>query len=311
MGFDTAPARRTTLPEEPGPAAAPEESGKQPQAAIRTALDAVGTLPDEEIALADTALLFARLDAPEADWRGARTHLTVLAREAAELTHWAGAGAHDQAEAMAAMLGCRHDYSGDHETYDDLRNVNLIRVTERRRGMPIGLGVIWLHCAEVAGWDCYGINFPGHFILGLDGDDGQAVLDVFSGGKILDLGDLDAMIARVDETHRPISIGRGEMMPRLSGRMSKREVLVRLQRNIAFRREAAGNLRGALRCIEDMLRIAPADISLWQEAVVLNQRLDQMAAAVRCMGRVVALIPPGKDADLARAAMKRLRSSLN
>jgi hypothetical protein len=26
---------------------------------------------------------------------------------------------------------------------------------------------------------------------------------------------------------------------------------------------------------------------------------------------VVALIPPGKDADLARAAMRRLRSSLN
>jgi hypothetical protein len=60
-----------------------------------------------------------------------------------------------------------------------------------------------------------------------------------------------------------------------------------------------------------MLRIAPGDIGLWQEAVVLNQKLDQMAAAVRCMGRVVALIPPGKDADLARAAMRRLRSSLN
>jgi regulator of sirC expression with transglutaminase-like and TPR domain len=271
----------------------------------------VGTLPDEEIALAETALLFARLDAPKADWRGARAHLSVLAREAAELTHWAGGSAHDQGEAMSAMLGCRHDYSGDRDTYDDLQNVNLIRVTERRRGMPIGLGVIWLHCAEVAGWDCYGINFPGHFILGLDGDDGQAILDVFSGGKILDIEDLDAMIARVDETHTPRATSQGELMPRLSGRMSKRDVLVRLQRNIAFRREQAGDIPGALCCVEDMLRIAPADIGLWQEAVVLNQRLDQMAAAVRCMGRVVALIPPGKDADLARAAMRRLRSSLN
>jgi regulator of sirC expression with transglutaminase-like and TPR domain len=145
-------------------------------------LDAVGSLPDAEIALAETALLFARLDTPDADWRGARAHLSLLAREAAELTQWAGSSAHDQGEALSAMLGCRHDYSGDRVTYDDLRNVNLIRVTERRRGMPIGLGVIWLHCAEVAGWDCYGINFPGHFILGLDGDDGQAILDVFSGG---------------------------------------------------------------------------------------------------------------------------------
>jgi regulator of sirC expression with transglutaminase-like and TPR domain len=274
-------------------------------------LDAVGSLPDAEIALAETALLFARLDTPEADWRGARSHLSVLAREAAELTHWAGSSAQDRGEALSAMLGCRHDYSGDRDTYDDLRNVNLIRVTERRRGMPIGLGVIWLHCAEVAGWDCYGINFPGHFILGLDGDDGQAILDVFAGGKILDIEDLDAMISHLDETHTPRATSQGELMPRLAGRMSKRDVLVRLQRNIAFRREQADDLPGALRCIEDMLRIAPGDIGLWQEAVMLNQRLDRMAAAVRCMGRVVALIPPGKDADLARAAMRRLRSSLN
>ena len=82
--------RRTTLPDEPDPTAAPDENGNHPEVAIRSALDAVGTLPDEEIALAETALLFARLDAPEADWRGARTHLSVLAREAAELTHWAG-----------------------------------------------------------------------------------------------------------------------------------------------------------------------------------------------------------------------------
>lgn len=278
---------------------------------IRAALDAVGTLPDEEIALAETAVLFARLDAPGADWRGARTHLSLLAREAAELTHWAGRNAHDQAEALAAMLGCRHDYSGDYETYDDLRNVNLIRVTERRRGMPIGLGLIWLHCAEVAGWECYGINFPSHFILGLDGDDGQAVLDVFTGGKILDAEDLEGMLSRVDEGRAARARMRGERRPVLAGRMGKRDVLIRLQRNIAFRRENAGDLVGALRCIEDMLRIAPADIALWQDAVVLNQKLDQMAAAVRCMGRVVELIPPGKDAERARAVMRRLRDSLN
>ncbi len=271
----------------------------------------MGTLPDDEIALAETALLFARLDAPEADWRGARAHLSVLAREAAELSPSTGSSAQEQAEVLAAMLGCRHDYSGDYETYDDLRNVNLIRVTERRRGMPIGLGIIWLHCAEVAGWECYGINFPSHFILGIDGDDGQTVLDVFSGGKILDPEDLDGMMARVDENHVGRPQRRGERMARVKGRMSKRDVLLRLQRNIAFRRQTGGDLAGALRCTEDMLRIAPGDIDLWQDAVVLNQKLDQMAAAVRCMGRVVALIPPGEDADRARAAMRRLRSSLN
>lgn len=265
----------------------------------------MGQLPDEEIALADTALLFARLDAPEADWRRASKHLSLLAREAAELRSWAGRDAQHQAEALAAMLCCRHDYSGDYETYDDLRNVNLIRVTERRRGMPIGLGIIWLHCAEVAGWDCYGINFPRHFVLGLDGDDGQAVLDVFSGGRILEEEDLASMLARVSDNRRQ------SWAPRLRARMGKREVLIRLQSNIAFRREEAGDFDGALICREDMLRIAPADISLWQQTASLHQRMGQIGAAIRCMGRVVDLIPPGEDAERARAAMRRLRGSLN
>lgn len=229
----------------------------------------------------------------------------MLAREAAELTGWVGRDALGQAEALGGMLACRHDYNGDYETYDDLRNVNLIHVTERRRGMPIGLGIIWLHCAEVAGWDCYGINFPSHFILGLEGDDGQAVLDVFAGGRVIDAEDLDAMLDGLgDDRPRP-------PRPALTDRMGKRDVLIRLQRNIAYRREGAGDLPGALTCIEDMLRIAPSDITLWQQSVVLNQKLGQIAAAVRCMERVVALIPPGEDADRARAAMRRLRGSLN
>ncbi|MCB8880018.1 transglutaminase family protein [Acidisoma cellulosilytica] len=273
---------------------------------IRAALDAVGQLPDNEIALADTALLLARLDAPGADWRRAQKHLTLLAREAAELQLWAGSSAQDQAEALSGMLGCRHDYSGDYETYDDLQNLNLIAVTERRRGMPIGLGIIWLHCAEVAGWDCYGINFPSHFVLGLDGDDGQALLDIFAGGRILEPEDLEGMLARIGDGRR-----RAKAAPVLTVRMTKREVLIRLQQNISYRREQSGDLAGALRVVEDMLRFAPGDINLWQQAAGINQQMGQIAAAVRCMGRVVDLIPPGADSDRARAVMRRLRSSLN
>ena len=46
------------------------------------ALEAIGTLPDAEIDIAEAALQLARIDAPDADWRAARAHLTVLAQEA-------------------------------------------------------------------------------------------------------------------------------------------------------------------------------------------------------------------------------------
>jgi regulator of sirC expression with transglutaminase-like and TPR domain len=93
--------------------------------------------------------------------------------------------------------------------------------------------------------------------------------------------------------------------------MTKREVLIRLQQNISYRREQSGDLAGALRAVEDMLRFAPDDINLWQQAAGINQQMGHIAAAVRCMGQVVDLIPPGADSDRARAVMRRLRSSLN
>jgi regulator of sirC expression with transglutaminase-like and TPR domain len=273
---------------------------------LRAALAAVGTLPDKEIDLAGTALLFARLDSPEADWRSAQRHLSIVAREAAEVARWAGGSAAAQAEALAGVLACRHDYSGDYENYDDLANANLIHVIARRRGLPISLGIIWLHCAEVAGWDCYGLDFPGHFILGLEGEDGQTILDVFAGGQTLDQQDLTELLTRVQGRRTRLVASSFQRR-----RMGKRDVLLRLQRNIAHRRYKAGDAVGTLRCVEDMLLIAPDGIALWQEAAALNQQLDQMAAALRCMGRVVDLAPPGADAAHARAAIAELRGRLH
>src|SRR5450755_1782053 len=97
----------------------------------RTALDAIGELPDTEIDLADAALQLARVDAPGADWGAARTHLSDLARAAVRLS--IDVGADDlaaQATALAGLLAGRFGYQGDAETYDDLANANLIRVVE-------------------------------------------------------------------------------------------------------------------------------------------------------------------------------------
>ena len=115
----------------------------------RDSLNAIALIPDVEIAIGEAALQFARIDAPEADWRVARAHLSELARDMVELS----AGITDlaaRARVLARVVAGRHGYHGDELTYDDLANANLIRVTERRRGMPVALGVIWLHRAKAS-----------------------------------------------------------------------------------------------------------------------------------------------------------------
>jgi regulator of sirC expression with transglutaminase-like and TPR domain len=271
----------------------------------RDALDAIGQIPDAEIDVAGAALQLARIDAPEADWHAARAHLSELARDAVALA--AEVPEEDvaaRAGMLAGLIAGRYGYAGDQETYDDLVNANLIRVIERRRGLPVSLGILWLHCARAADWGAHGLDFPGHFLVALKGRGVQAVLDVFAGGNPMDARALRALIKSVEGPA-------AELSPGLLRPMSARSVLLRLQNNIRQRRLRAGELTGALACTEDMLRIAPDAAQLWREAALINQRLDRVGAALRCFERFLELVPAGDAAARARIVMDELRGRLN
>ncbi|GAC1338640.1 MAG: SirB1 family protein [Acetobacteraceae bacterium] len=280
----------------------------------RDALDAIGQLPDVEIDIAGAALQLARVDAPDSDWRSVGRHLSELAREAVDLARGLPTDSMaERARALAGLITGRHRYAGDTETYDDPANANLIQVVERRRGLPVALGVLWLHCTRAIGWGAHGIDFPGHFLLALEAQPvgkvrgaarQQVVLDVFAGGVPLEAKDLRALMKHV--AGPSVELRPGVLQP-----MSARRVLLRLQENVRVRRLRKEDLDGTLACTEDMLRIAPDTASLWREAAVIHQRLDQVAAALRCYGRFLQLVPEGEAADRIRATMDELRARLN
>jgi len=271
----------------------------------RLALEAIGQLPDTEIDIGEAALQLARIDAPSADWQAARRHLSELAQLSVEtalsLDH---DGLTERAEALAQLLGKTFDYRGDTETYDDPVNANLIRVIERRRGLPVALGVLWLHTARAAGWECHGIDFPSHFLIALEDGNKQVVLDVFQGGTVLAAKDLRGLLRRIMGPD-------AELQPGLLQPMNTRRVLLRLQNNIMTRRLQGGDIEGGLTCTEDMLRIAPDQAELWRQSGMLNQKLQRVAAATSCYRRFLDLVPEGTAADAVRAQLALLKSMLN
>ncbi|WP_149537059.1 SirB1 family protein [Siccirubricoccus phaeus] len=279
-----------------------------PEAEARAALEAAGTLPDAELDLGAVALQLARIDAPEADWRGAAAQLTSLAQAAvaaATADQEADAGdAERRRAALAEVIHARFGFAGDSRNYEDLANANLIRVVERKLGLPVALGIIWLHAAEAAGWAAHGIDFPGHFLLAIEGRSGQAIVDVFDGGTGLSAPDLRILIKRIEGE-------RAELRPGLLRPMDKRQVLLRLQNNIKLRRLRSGDMAGALACTEDMLRLAPDAVVLWREAGLMNQRLDRISAALSCLERSLELEPEGEAARRIRLVMEELRQRLN
>jgi regulator of sirC expression with transglutaminase-like and TPR domain len=271
----------------------------------RDALEAIGVIPDTEIDIGNAAIQLARVDAPNADWRRAQAHLSDLARDAVAIAKSLDTkDVSMRAEALAGLITGRYAFAGDSQTYDDLANANMIRVVERRKGLPVALGIIWLHAARAAGWGAHGVDFPAHFLVALEGKSVQAVVDVFAGGMTLDARDLRTLLKRVEGEN-------AELRPGLLRPMSARRVLLRLQNNIMTRRLQGGDLAGALTCTEDMLRIAPDHAELWRQAAVMNQRLDRVGAALRCFDQFLVLVPEGDAAARVRGAMDELRTRLN
>ncbi|WP_439577587.1 SirB1 family protein [Elioraea sp.] len=267
----------------------------------RATLSRFGAADDEPPDLAIAALLFAVLDLPGGDCTPARAHLAALSVEAAALRNTAPA---ERAGALAALLADRHGYAGDTETYDDLANANLIRVIERRRGLPVALGVLWIHAARAAGWPAWGIDFPAHFLVGIEGEGRPVAIDPFARGHVPSAAELHARLGRLADEDAAIH-------PRLFRRMRDREVLLRLQNNIRIRRLRAGDLAGALACLEDMLRLVPRAAPLWCEAGLVHRQLGHPRAAMACLERCLSLDPSGEVATQARAMLTEIRSTLN
>jgi regulator of sirC expression with transglutaminase-like and TPR domain len=271
----------------------------------RAALTAIGQLADSEIDIGNAALQLARVDAPDSDWKAAARHLSDLAHGAVQRAlSMHGEDLPARAAMLADLLAGEFGYEGDLESYDDPANANLIRVIERRRGLPVALGVIWLHAARAAGWGSHGVDFPQHFLVALEGHKTQVVLDVFHGGQVMSARELRALLKQVEGES-------AELRPGLLQPMSTRRVLLRLQNNIMTRRLESGDLRGGLRCTEDMLLIAPDQAELWRQAGIMNQRLEQVAAARDCYQRFLELVPEGSVANGVRTQLDILKSMLN
>ena len=133
---------------------------------------------DADIDLAETALLLSALDEPSVDLVPYRQHLDLLASDIGAMTR-PGSGLMECIDTLRVAVYTTHGYSGDRRSYDDIENANLIRVIDRRRGIPVSLGIICIHAGRVQGWSAAGIHSPGHFLIQVSTTGKLAILDPF------------------------------------------------------------------------------------------------------------------------------------
>ena len=259
----------------------------------------IGEASEEPLDIANAALMLSALDhsgRPLAPYREHLTDISERARAEGKLATTAEEGG----RALATLLVGRYGYDGDRLRYDDPQNADFIAVIDRRRGLPVALGILYMHAARAAGFQATGLSSPGHFLMRIGWRSSEALIDPFNSGAVLDaerLGSPPGMGIRAAEESGPIEP------------VGDVDVLLRLENNLKVRALQNGERMRALEIAKRMVLIGPRRPDLWMELGRLNEAAGALGAAQKAFEACLSLVPPGQtlhnEAALSLHTLKR------
>lgn len=234
-------------------------------------LTRLGLIDEEAIILDEAALSLALPDNPETDLD---PYYALLAEIAARLDAVAPdvATPHERADALSLVLNGEFGFTGDRETYDDPANADLIRVTDRRRGLPISLAILYVAAARRLGWTASVLDLPGHVLVLIGEPADSVMIDPFQDGTLVHA---EQLVALLSASPRPPTSEIVEVPA-----MPNRAILARLLLNQAVRAEDGGNGRRALELYERITAFAPDYSHAWWQRARL-ELVDQDVASAR------------------------------
>lgn len=259
------------------------------------------TLADEmarpSINLPRAALLLARAIAyPQLD-----ISITLRAlNEIAEYAHDAvdaRLSVEEQGEMLARLLFRELGFRGDVATYADPRNSYLNDVVERRLGIPITLSLLYMDMAARLGLPAYGVNMPGHFIVGLHTRDGDHLIDPFHEGRRLSLNDCAELIQMSIGYAGPLDAAWFEPAP-------AETILVRMLNNLRaiFVNEQAWDK--AVAVIEQLRVVQPDEPEHLRDLGLVYYRQNALPQAAHYLESYMQKAPEADDAAVIREGVR-------
>lgn len=269
----------------------------------------VGELSDNDIQPAQVALLFSSLRHPEKSKQSYDHHLQTLCDDVAQrYQDLRDNGAEDSLEtklaALKHIIADKHAYAGDEETYDNIDNADLMRVIDRRKGMPIALTLLYIHVGRAQGWSVDGLNFPGHVLCRIEQEGARLIFDPFDQCAVMSAPGLRALLKKVMGDKAELSASYYDVS-------TNRDLLVRLQNNIKLRQIDMGDYTEALDTIATMRAVAPDEYRLLLDAGVLYAKTGQQKAAIEMLENYIARTPLAQEKMEAQSILNHLRDSLN
>jgi regulator of sirC expression with transglutaminase-like and TPR domain len=258
--------------------------------------------------LAKAALMLAALDHPDRKLARFRDHLSELADKVRAEADFARDGER-AAHALSSVLAGHYGYEGERGDYDDPGNADLMAVIDRKRGLPVTLGILYIHAARASGMEAQGLFAPGHFLMRVAVKGSEAIIDPFNGGALLDRERINTpgfgaplLVPEPGSADQP-----DPFAP-----VSDIEVLLRLQNNIKNRALKDRDTARAIEILRRMAMIAPRRNIVWLEFGRLQESAGALSYA-RGAYETCLKLPRSSDqvSNEATFALQALKRRLN
>lgn len=195
-----------------------------------------------------------------------------------------------------------HEYgfTGDDQDFDNIENANILRVIDRRKGLPIALGILYLVILDHFDCQVAGLNFPGHFIVRVQKDGQSMIIDPFRDGRILQAHDLREIL-------KAVSGENAELSHDYYTEIDRREVLVRLQNNVEKRLITEEEYAKAIEIVDASIAFAPDEYRLYLDSGVLRAKLGEFEPALTALETYIAISPDPQGRHEAEAIIHQIK----
>jgi regulator of sirC expression with transglutaminase-like and TPR domain len=213
-------------------------------------------------------------------------------------------GAEERVVALNQFLYGDLGYWGNTEDYYDPRNSYLNEVLDRRTGIPITLGVVYMELGRRVGLPLEGVSFPGHFLVRLRLRGGALVLDPFTGGAPQAEDELRRRLERVIPDRARGGVPLAELpLDEFLEPASNRQILSRVLRNLKGIYREAGKPERVLEVLNRMLVVSPDASAELRDRGYVYQKLECWRPALKDLTDYLEREPDAPDIDDVRASL--------
>jgi len=270
-----------------------------PVGEIRSRLQEEVSRGEEGMNLARGALLMALEEYPQLPVEQYLGRLDTLAEEVQDRLAGEDAPLVVLRE-LVETLHERHAFRGNSADYYDPRNLFLNDVLDRELGIPITLGIVLLEVGWRLGLPLEGVQFPAHFLIRYRGEVVQLLLDPFRSSQIRFEDQAQELLDRMYG-------GMVRLHPRFLRTADRKEILMRVARNLKVIHLNRGDPERALRAVEQLLILRPGVAEEVRDRGILLARVGRREEAIGVLEEFLGGHPLNAEMERIQRILDRLR----